>query len=61
MKLVSFEFAGKRQAGLVDGTDFIALHSSLKEILANGGIDVLTAPSEHGRHGMCGLLDTYHA
>lgn len=28
--------------------------------LSPGGIDVLPAPSERGRHGMCGLLDTYH-
>ena len=41
MKLVSFEFEGKRQAGLVDGTDIIALHNSLKEIIARGGIDDL--------------------
>ncbi|GAA2626958.1 cupin domain-containing protein [Dactylosporangium fulvum] len=28
--------------------------------LVNGGIEVLPEASEHGRHGMCGLLDTYH-
>jgi 2-keto-4-pentenoate hydratase/2-oxohepta-3-ene-1,7-dioic acid hydratase in catechol pathway len=41
MKLVSFELDRKQQAGLIDGTDIIALHSSLKEILARGGIDDL--------------------
>ena len=41
MKLVTFELDRKQQAGLVDGTDIIALHSSLKEILARGGIDDL--------------------
>ena len=41
MKLVSFEFEGRQQAGLVDSIDIIALHSSLKEILARGGIDDL--------------------
>src|SRR5258708_29682100 len=41
MKLVSFEFEGKRPAGLGDGTGFIALHNSLKEIIERGGIDDL--------------------
>ena len=41
LKLVSFEFEGRQQAGLVDSIDIIALHSSLKEILARGGIDDL--------------------
>jgi len=41
MKLVSFEHERRQQAGLVDGSDIIALHSSLKEILARGGLDDL--------------------
>jgi 2-keto-4-pentenoate hydratase/2-oxohepta-3-ene-1,7-dioic acid hydratase in catechol pathway len=41
MKLVSFEYERRQQAGLVDGNDIIALHSSLKEILARGGLDDL--------------------
>jgi 2-keto-4-pentenoate hydratase/2-oxohepta-3-ene-1,7-dioic acid hydratase in catechol pathway len=41
MKLVSFEHERRQQAGLVDGSDIIALHSSLKEILARGGVDDL--------------------
>src|SRR5258708_34912991 len=41
MKLVPFEHDRRQQAGLVDGSDIIALHTSLKEILAKGGIDDL--------------------
>ena len=41
MKLVTFEHDRRQQAGLVDGSDIIALHTSLKEILAKGGIDDL--------------------
>ena len=41
MKLVTFELDRRQQAGLVDGNDIIALHSSLKEILARGGVDDL--------------------
>ena len=57
MKLVSFEFEGRQQAGLVDSIDIIALHSSLKEILARGGID---AQPDQGLEPLAVRVDQAH-
>jgi mannose-6-phosphate isomerase-like protein (cupin superfamily) len=51
---------GALEAALETGRQLDALAAADASHLARGGIDVLSAPSEHGRHGMCGLLDTYH-
>jgi mannose-6-phosphate isomerase-like protein (cupin superfamily) len=51
---------GALHAALETGRQLDALAAGDPSHLGNGGISVLPAPSEHGRHGMCGLLDTYH-
>ncbi|MEV4138771.1 cupin domain-containing protein [Dactylosporangium sp. NPDC049742] len=52
---------GALQAALETGRQIDALAAGDASHLGHGGISVLPRPSEHGRHGMCGLLDTYHA
>ncbi|MEV0566030.1 cupin domain-containing protein [Dactylosporangium sp. NPDC050588] len=52
---------GALQAALETGRQIDALAAGDASHLGHGGISVLPQPSEHGRHGMCGLLDTYHA
>ncbi|MFF5234484.1 cupin domain-containing protein [Dactylosporangium sp. NPDC000521] len=52
---------GALQAALETGKQIDALAAGDASHLGHGGISVLPQPSEHGRHGMCGLLDTYHA
>ncbi|WP_238015907.1 cupin domain-containing protein [Dactylosporangium sp. AC04546] len=51
---------GALQAAADTGRQLDALERGDHSHLAAGGIEVRPAPSEHGRHGMCGLLDTYH-
>lgn len=53
--------AGALNTALETGRQLDALDKGDISHLAHGGISVLPAPSEHDRHGMCGLLDTYHA
>lgn len=52
--------AGARR--LADATDaqLEALAAGRHDHLREGRVHALPAPSEHGRLGMCGLLDTYH-
>jgi len=52
--------AGALSVAQETGRQLDALSHGDVSHLADGGISVLPAPSEHGRHGMCGLLDTYH-
>ncbi|MDG6109178.1 cupin domain-containing protein [Dactylosporangium aurantiacum] len=52
---------GALRVALETGRQIDALAAGDASHLGAGGINVLPAPSEHGRHGMCGLLDTYHA
>ncbi|MET7424456.1 cupin domain-containing protein [Dactylosporangium sp. NPDC005555] len=51
---------GALHAALETGRQLDALAAGDASHLGRGGISALPAPSEHGRHGMCGLLDTYH-
>lgn len=53
--------AGALRAATETGRQMDALAAGDGGHLAEGGVHVLPGPSEHGRHGMCGLLDTYHA
>ena len=41
------------------GRQLDALAAGVTDYLAAGGVWALPAPSEHLRHGLCGLLDTY--
>ena len=51
--------AGALEAALETGRQLDALEKSDLAHLANGGIEVLAGPTESGKHGMCGLLETY--
>jgi len=51
--------AGALETALETGRQLDALDKSEISYLLNGGIDVLPTPTERGKHGMCGLLETY--
>ncbi|WP_432828078.1 cupin domain-containing protein [Dactylosporangium sp. CA-092794] len=51
--------SGALEVALETGRQLDALDKSEIAHLANGGIEVLPAPTERGKHGMCGLLETY--
>jgi mannose-6-phosphate isomerase-like protein (cupin superfamily) len=51
--------SGALAAALETGRQLDSLEKSDISYLANGGVEALPGPTEHGRHGMCGLLDTY--
>jgi mannose-6-phosphate isomerase-like protein (cupin superfamily) len=50
---------GALEVALATGRQLDALEKSDPSHLADGGIEVLPGPTESGRHGMCGLLETY--
>jgi hypothetical protein len=52
--------AGALQVAEATGRQLDWLSAGEAPHFSEGGVNVLPAPSEHGRHGMCGLLDTYH-
>ena len=52
--------AGALRVAEATGRQLDALAAGEAPHFSAGGVHVLPAPSEHGRHGMCGLLDTYH-
>ncbi|WP_432987875.1 cupin domain-containing protein [Dactylosporangium sp. CA-233914] len=51
--------SGALEVALATGRQLDALGNGDLTHLAAGGIEVLPAPTESGRHGMCGLLDIY--
>jgi mannose-6-phosphate isomerase-like protein (cupin superfamily) len=51
--------AGALDAALETGRQLDALENEDVTHLAHGGIRVMAGPTAHGKHGMCGLLDTY--
>ncbi|GAA3456839.1 cupin domain-containing protein [Dactylosporangium matsuzakiense] len=50
---------GPLEVTLETGRQLDALEKSDPAHLAAGGIEVLANPTESGKHGMCGLLETY--
>ncbi|MER7001868.1 cupin domain-containing protein [Dactylosporangium sp. NPDC000555] len=51
--------AGALEAALETGRQLDALEKAEISYLAHGGVSVLSEPTERGKHGMCGLLETY--
>ncbi|WP_433614836.1 cupin domain-containing protein [Dactylosporangium sp. CA-139114] len=51
--------SGALETALETGRQLDALERSDIAHLAEGGIEVLPGPTESGKHGMCGLLQTY--
>jgi mannose-6-phosphate isomerase-like protein (cupin superfamily) len=51
--------AGALDAALETGRQLDALEKHELAYLADGGVSVLPQPTETGKHGMCGLLETY--
>ncbi|GAA4245775.1 cupin domain-containing protein [Dactylosporangium darangshiense] len=51
--------AGALDAALETGRQLDALEKTDISYLSNGGVSVLPQPTESGKHGMCGLLETY--
>ncbi|WP_433217744.1 cupin domain-containing protein [Dactylosporangium sp. CS-047395] len=51
--------AGALETALETGRQLDALERNDLTHLAAGGLEVLTEPTESGKHGMCGLLETY--
>jgi mannose-6-phosphate isomerase-like protein (cupin superfamily) len=51
---------GALRAAEETGRQLDAIAAGDPAYLRHGGVRVLPSPSERGRRGMCGLLDTYH-
>lgn len=51
--------SGALAVALETGRQLDALEKSNISHLLDGGIEVLPQPTERGKHGMCGLLETY--